>query len=990
MPILTSVTLPAARDAMALWALIADTIPGATSALLTDGTATLANIRGLLTNTLDAAGPDDVVLLSFAGHGTHDHRLVAADSSAADLVATTLPMVELARQFKASRAKAIICFLDCCFSGGAPGRVIEDSPIARDPTQPFVDIAGNGRVLFAACDVDESALEDPATRHGLFTQALLHFLQIGDGQVSVLGLADEVQRRVRAEASRLGYVQTPVVFGHVTGEVTIPVLKPGANYASAFPTRTLNPVSAKFSDLLPYGIPPTVIDAWTAQFPSGLNSLQQDAINQHGLLNGNSMLVVAPTTAGKTFIGELAAMKAVEQGKKVVFLLPYRALVNEKYEDFSQLYGDRIGLRVARCSGDWQDQVPAILRGKYDIAFFTYETFLSMALNARHVLHQIGLVALDEAQFLSDPHRGITVELLLTLLVSIRASGLNPQLVCLSAVIGGTNALDQWLGCQLLTTTVRPVPLIEGVLNRQGQYQAVLPDGTVQTSQFIPAHSVQVRRKEPSSQDVVVPLTRQLVGAGEKVLIFRNTRGTAQGCANYLAEELGLSPASDVIDALPELDQTTRSVELRHCLEGGVAFHSTDLRKEERRLVENAFRDPNGLIKVLVATSTVAAGINTPASSVIIVESEFLGGGQPTPYTVAGYKNMAGRAGRLGFSQEGKSILLADTRMDQDRLFRKYVQGTPERMVSSFDARHPETWLMRLLAQVKSVPRSEAFALLANTYGGYLAARADANWRARFEPEVQALIDRMLQNGLVESAGADIKLTMLGMACGQSPLQLNSALQLVEMIRALPVASVSPLTLMVICEALPEMDADYTPLQRGRRGEPARQAELAGRYGHQIAGLLQRRAGDDLTYHRRCKRALVLGDWLDGLSMDDIEKAYTPNPFSRMAHGDIIGYADQARFFLQSALRIASIIWAGAAFSDADAERLLNRLEIGIPEAALPLLDLPMALTRGEYLALSNAGVSSVDAVKTLPLARLEELLGKRRATNVRQGLDDE
>lgn len=207
---------------------------------------------------------------------------------------------------------------------------------------------------------NESALEDPATQHGLFTQVLLHFLQAGEGSVSVLGLADEVQRRVRADAARFGYVQTPVIFGHVTGEVAIPVLRPGANFAAAFPTRTLSPVSANFSDLLPYGIPQTVLDAWATQFPSGLNALQQEAINRFGVLNGDLLLVVAPTSAGKTFIGELAAMRAVEQGKKVVFLLPYRALVNEKYEDFSQLYGERIGLRVARCSGDWQDQVPAI------------------------------------------------------------------------------------------------------------------------------------------------------------------------------------------------------------------------------------------------------------------------------------------------------------------------------------------------------------------------------------------------------------------------------------------------------------------------------------------------------------------------------------------------------------------------------------------------------------------------------------------------------
>jgi hypothetical protein len=500
-------------------------------------------------------------------------------------------------------------------------------------------------VLFAACNEDETALEDPNTRHGLFTHAVLHLLQAGEGQTSVLGVADEVQRIVRAEAARMGYVQTPVIFGHVTGEVTIPVLRPGVNYSAAFPTRALQPVSSDLADLAPYGIPQPVIDAWSAKFPAGLNELQKTAINQFGVLNGDSLLVVAPTSAGKTFVGELAAMKAVAEGKKAVFLLPYRALVNEKYEDFSDLYGARIGLRVARCSGDWQDQVPNILRGKYDIAFFTYETFLSLALNARHILHQIGLVILDEAQFLSDAHRGITVELLLTLLLNARASGIAPQLICLSAVIGGANALDQWLGCQLLSTTERPVPLVEGVLDRQGQYQAMMADGTIDRNQLLPSHAIRLRREKPSSQDIIVPLVRHLVASGEKILIFRNTRGSAQGCANYLAEELGLPAASDVINAMPELDPTTRSAELQRCLQGGTAFHSTDLRKEERRLVENAFRAPNGSIQVLVATSTVAAGINTPATSVIVVETEFFGEDAPVPYTVAGYKNMAGRAG---------------------------------------------------------------------------------------------------------------------------------------------------------------------------------------------------------------------------------------------------------------------------------------------------------------------------------------------------------
>ena len=979
----------AARDAHALWALLADTIPAADTTLLKDENATLDNIRRLLTDTLDAAGPDDVVVLSFAGHGTHDHRLVASDTRAYDLVGTTFGMDELARRFRASRARAVVCLLDCCFSGGAPGRVLEDSPTPRDPAAPFADIAGDGRVLFAACGVDESALEDPNTRHGLFTQAILSLLQTGEGNVSILGLADDVQRRVRAEASKMGYVQTPVIFGHVVGEVTIPVLRPGANYNAAFPTHALTPVTANFADLLPYGIPQAVLDAWSAQFPAGLNQLQQDAINQQGVLNGNSLLVVAPTSAGKTFIGELAAMRAVEQGKKVVFLLPYRALVNEKYEDFMALYGDQIGLRVARCSGDWQDQVPAILRGKYDIAFFTYETFLSLALSARHILHQIGLVVLDEAQFLSDEHRGITVELLLTLLVTARASGINPQLICLSAVIGGTNSLEQWLGCSLLTSTTRPVPLVEGVLSRNGQYQALAPNGAVTTTPLLPHHAIQMRREEPSSQDVLVPLVRQLVGAGEKVLVFRNTRGTAQGCAAYLGRELGLPAAKDVIEALPTLDQTLRSAELRGALEGGCAFHSTDLTREERRLVERSFRDPNGTIMVLVATSTVAAGINTPASTVIIVETEFYGGDGSTPYTVAGYKNMAGRAGRLGFAQDGKSILIADTPMEQSRLFRRYVQGTPEPMASSFDPQHPETWLMRLLAQVKRVRRADALQLMANTYGGYLAARAEPNWRARYEPIVQALIDRMLRNGLIELDGEDIRLTMLGTACGESPLQLNSALQLVEMIRALPFGQVMPMTLMAVCEALPERDADYTPLQRGKRGEPDRPGQVSMRFNHQVAGILRQRASDEGVYHRRCKRVLVLADWLEGVLIEDIERRYTPNPFSRLAHGDIVGYADGARYLLQSALRIAAIVLGDSAFSHEEAERLLMRLEYGLPAYLLPMIDTPITFTRGEILTLSNASITTVDALRSQTTDALRKLFGTIRGDQIHAVLND-
>ena len=109
----------ARRDALALWALFKDTLPDIQARLLINAGATADEIRRALDQTLGAATSDDTVIFSFAGHGTHDHRLVAHDTEYSRIPDTTIPMAELATRFQQTRAKAILCILDCCFSGGA-------------------------------------------------------------------------------------------------------------------------------------------------------------------------------------------------------------------------------------------------------------------------------------------------------------------------------------------------------------------------------------------------------------------------------------------------------------------------------------------------------------------------------------------------------------------------------------------------------------------------------------------------------------------------------------------------------------------------------------------------------------------------------------------------------------------------------------------------------------------------------------------------------
>ena len=193
-------------------------------------------------------------------------------------------------------------------------------------------------------------------------------------------------------ARLLGCVQTPAVYGSIHGAPTLPRLTPGQRYASAFPGRVRPPATTEWDSLLPYGIDEDVLARWKSAMLTGLNELQLRAINEHGVLDGRSLVVVAPTSSGKTMIGELAAVREAKLGGRAVVLLPLRALVNDKYAYFSDLYRDR--LEVVRATGEHSDQVDAVYQGQYDLALLTYEKFLNIVTADPWVLRGVSLAGL--------------------------------------------------------------------------------------------------------------------------------------------------------------------------------------------------------------------------------------------------------------------------------------------------------------------------------------------------------------------------------------------------------------------------------------------------------------------------------------------------------------------------------------------------------------------------------------------------------------------
>ena len=189
---------------------------------------------------------------------------------------------------------------------------------------------------------------------------------------------------------------------------------------------------------------------------SELRPAQEKAVKK-GLLEGKNLLVCTPTASGKTLLAELSGVKMIlEENKKMLYIVPLRALATEKYKSFKKRYAGMINVGLS--IGDIDSSNPHLSR--FDAIITTPEKLDSLIRHRAPWLSQIGLVVLDEIHLLNDPHRGPTLEILITLLRKILP---NVQLLGLSATIGNPKELAEWLEAGLVQDNWRPVKLHKGV-----------------------------------------------------------------------------------------------------------------------------------------------------------------------------------------------------------------------------------------------------------------------------------------------------------------------------------------------------------------------------------------------------------------------------------------------------------------------------------------------------------------------------------------------
>ena len=434
-------------------------------------------------------------------------------------------------------------------------------------------------------------------------------------------------------------------------------------------------------------------------------------------------LVTAPTGSGKTWIAEQAIEKALSKNKRVWYGTPLKALTNTIYARFMEIFGkDTVGI----LTGDIKEN------GDAPVIIGTTEILRNQLYDSMHSGKNLDcdLVILDEAHFLGDIERGVVWEEIMIYLPS------RIPLLMLSATIGNPHQIAEWLSgvrntpCRVIEETKRAVPLYPLFMHPGGTlFPLMNPGGKSglykKTAEFAAQKNPPVMSrpgKLPSMGDILNVLHHyDLLPA----IFFMKSRSDCD-----IALELC---SSEILDADPDRkEQLQKRVDellsgnthiknhkqrwnLENCAVG--SHHSGQL-PAWKIIIETLMSE--GLLDAMFATSTVAAGVNFPARTVVILNSDRFNGADFMPLTPTEFSQMTGRSGRRGMDNIGFAVALPGKFMNL-RLLAKLVSLPPEDVLSQIKINF--SMVLNLLL---SHSPGQIRELLKNSFATYLLAKKKA------------------------------------------------------------------------------------------------------------------------------------------------------------------------------------------------------------------------------------------------------------------------
>ncbi len=469
------------------------------------------------------------------------------------------------------------------------------------------------------------------------------------------------------------------------------------------------------------------------EFPFELDDFQKEACDY--ITDGKSVVVCAPTGAGKTVIAQHAIHCALETGKRVFYTTPLKALSNQKFSDFSEQYGaDKVGLLTGDTSFNRDAQ----------IVVMTTEVFRNMLYGTNFGsvtdnMKEVRYVILDEVHYMNDEQRGTVWE------ESIIYCPTNVQIIALSATVANADKLTDWINTvhsktELINTDFRPVPLRFYYFD-SSQPHTILPLLTPSgaLNKKIKPEKKQFRRGKPvSKRNTVKDVIRVLHDKDMlPAIYFTFSRKKCDEQMEHCADLCLVSPKEQeeirqiIDDYIAENPYLYKNKHIEYLLLG-VASHHAGLLPGWKILVEKLFQ--KGLIKVVFATETLAAGINMPARSTVISSiSKRTDSGHRT-LTPSEFLQMSGRAGRRGMDEIGY-VTIVGTAFQTPEEVAELVLSDANPLESKFS---PSYSMVLNLLQRFTI--EEAKELVLKSFG-YFSSNSRVEPLLKLQAENQKLID---------------------------------------------------------------------------------------------------------------------------------------------------------------------------------------------------------------------------------------------------------
>ena len=441
-----------------------------------------------------------------------------------------------------------------------------------------------------------------------------------------------------------------------------------------------------------YGLPERLVSNLASMGVHAIYPWQASCLLGRGLLTGQKNLVyTAPTGGGKSLVADLLLLKRIIENpsQKAMLVLPYVALVQEKlkwlakvvhgvskntdlFNDIEHAGVPRVQWKPAqsaiRVAGFFGGSKATATWPDFDVAVCTIERANSLVNTAIEdgKIDQLGVVVIDELHMLDDESRGYIMELMMTKLISLQ-HGI--QIVGMSATLSNPQRLASWLEAKFYVSTYRPIPVEEFLVYENAIYptaNAFRIASQLHPSVVTEPQASEERRIERSYHpeldnpvsNAVVSLALETATSGYGALVFCSSRQGSQATALLISEatpteQISAEMLDSRMDVLASLQALPSGFEpmLSKTILRGFAFHHAGLTVEERDVVAEAY--DQGTLKVMVATCSLAAGINLPARRVILSGAR-MGRDLVGP---AMLRQMRGRAGRKGKDEVGETYL---------------------------------------------------------------------------------------------------------------------------------------------------------------------------------------------------------------------------------------------------------------------------------------------------------------------------------------------